>query len=134
MDVPQLLKELEFSASGSSGPGGQHVNRTASRVSLRFDLENSQGLTAAEKELIRARLSHRLTQAGQLLLSCSQTRSQHKNKKLLIDRFVSTLQSALKKRSVRKKTTPGKGAIEKRLKSKKQQALKKAARKKPPIE
>lgn len=134
MDTSQLLKELHFTASGSSGPGGQHVNRTASKVTVRFDLSASAALTESEKERLLDKLQGQLTQKHELVLSCSETRSQHKNKALLIDRLIALLEKALVRQKKRKRTRPGKGAVERRLKAKKQQALKKASRKKPPID
>lgn len=134
MDTSQLLKELHFTASGSSGPGGQHVNRTASKVTVRFELAASAALTESEKERLLDKLQGQLTQRQELVLSCSETRSQHKNKALLIDRLIALLNKALVRPKKRKRTRPGKGAVERRLKAKKQQALKKASRKKPPID
>jgi len=134
MDTRLLLSELEFTASGSSGPGGQHVNRTASRVTVRFNLFRSTALSEEEKELLKTKLAGQLTSEGDLLLSSGQTRSQHRNKALVIDRLIALLQSGLQRPRRRKKTKPGKGAVEKRLKSKKQHALKKANRRKPPID
>ena len=134
MDIPQLLKELQFTTSTSSGPGGQHVNRTASKVTVRFDLANTIALSDFEKDRILDKLANQLTQNQELVMSCSKTRSQHKNKALLIDRLIAVLKAAIIKPKTRKKTKPGKGAVEKRLQAKKQQALKKASRKKPPTD
>lgn len=134
MDTSQLLKELHFTASGSSGPGGQHVNRTASKVTVRFDLEGSAALSEIDKQRLLEKLQGQLTQRNELVLSCSETRSQHKNKALLIDRLIAILNEALIRQKKRKKTKPGKGVVERRLKAKKQRALKKASRKKPTID
>ena len=134
MDTRLLLSELDFTASGSSGPGGQHVNRTASRVTVRFNLFRSTALSEEEKQILKKKLAGQLTREGDLLLSSGQTRSQHRNKALVIDRLIALLQTALIRPRKRKKTKPSKGAVEKRLKSKKQQALKKANRRKPPID
>lgn len=134
MDTSQLLKELHFTASGSSGPGGQHVNRTASKVTVRFDLEGSAALSEIDKQRLLEKLQGQLTQRNELVLSCSETRSQHKNKALLIDRLIAILNEALILQKKRKKTKPGKGVVERRLKAKKQRALKKASRKKPTID
>ena len=134
MDTRLLLSELDFTASGSSGPGGQHVNRTASRVTVRFNLFRSTALSEEEKQILKKKLAGQLTREGDLLLSSGQTRSQHRNKALVIDRLIALLQTALIRPRKRKKTKPSRGAVEKRLKSKKQQALKKANRRKPPID
>lgn len=128
-----LLNELTFKAIRSSGAGGQHVNKVASRIELSFDIPNSQGLTKEEKERLEAKLASRLTKEGILLLSCSDSRSQHKNKAIAIERFLELIKENLKVKKARKKTKPSKNAIEKRLKSKKEKALKKANRKPPKI-
>ncbi|GGD96049.1 alternative ribosome rescue aminoacyl-tRNA hydrolase ArfB [Planktosalinus lacus] len=128
-----LLNELTFKATRSSGAGGQHVNKVASRIELSFDIPNSQGLTKVEKERLEAKLASRLTKEGILLLSCSDSRSQHKNKAIAIERFLELIKENLKVKKARKKTKPSKSAIEKRLKSKKEKALKKANRKPPKI-
>lgn len=134
MNPEVLLNELTFKATRSSGAGGQHVNKVASRIELSFDLQNSQGLSEDEKARLQEKLSSRLTKEGVLLLSCSESRSQHKNKSILIDRFLNLIKENLKVRKPRKKSKPSKGAIEKRLKSKKEKALKKANRKPPKID
>ena len=133
MDIEQLLTELSFSAIRSSGPGGQHVNKTASKVEVSFDLENSKALSDTERNRLLEKLSSRITTKGTITLQCGETRSQHKNKSLVIDRLVSLLQENLKVPKKRKKTKPSKSAVEKRLKSKRVKALKKSNRKPPPL-
>ncbi len=134
MNPETLLNELTFKATRSSGAGGQHVNKVASRIELSFDLINSQGLSEDEKARLQGKLASRLTKEGVLLLSCSESRSQHKNKSIVIERFLNLIKDNLKVRKPRKKSKPSKGAIEKRLKSKKEKALKKANRKPPKID
>src|SRR6056297_975826 len=114
-----VLKELQFKAIRSSGPGGQHANKVSSKVALNFDLKNSDGLSDTEKARILRKLRSKLTQEGNLLLQCDESRSQHKNKELVIKRFFHLLESALVVRKKRKRTKPSKSAIERRLKSKK---------------
>jgi ribosome-associated protein len=133
MNSATLLNELTFKATRSSGAGGQHVNKVASRIELSFDLQNSQGLSEDEKARLQEKLASRLTKDGVLLLSCSESRSQHKNKAGVIERFLNLIKENLKVRKPRKKSKPSKGAIEKRLKFKKEKALKKAHRKPPKI-
>ena len=134
MNTEQILSELAFKAIRSSGPGGQHVNKTASKVEVSFSIAASEGLTENEKELLQNRLQSKLTSEGIILLQCGETRSQHRNKKLVIDRLLELLQQNLKVNKVRKKSKPSKSAIEKRIKAKKEQALKKASRKPPKID
>jgi len=126
-----VLKELQFKAIRSSGPGGQHANKVSSKVALNFDLKNSDGLSDTEKARILRKLRSKLTQEGNLLLQCDESRSQHKNKELVIKRFFHLLESALVVRKKRKRTKPSKSAIERRLKSKKLKSQKKANRNKP---
>ena len=134
MDKEKLIKELRFKAVRSSGAGGQHVNKVASKVELSFDLANSLALTPLQKERLMAKFNARLTKDGVLLLQCDEGRSQHQNKKLVTARFMHLLQMALLVPKKRKRTKPSKNAIEKRLKSKKKLSDKKSNRKKPDID
>ena len=126
-----ILKEVQFKAVRSSGAGGQHVNKTSSKVELSFSVFTSEGLTVPEKERLANKLASRLTSEGVLLLQSSESRSQHRNKKKVIDRLLQLLQDHLKVAKPRRKTKPSRGAIERRLQSKKQHAKKKANRKPP---
>jgi ribosome-associated protein len=134
MQTEILLNELTFKATRSSGAGGQHVNKVASRIELSFDIPNSQGLTEEEKERLQQKIASRLSKEGVLILSCSESRSQHKNKAIVIERFLELIKENLKVKKPRKKSKPSKTAIEKRLKTKKKHALKKADRKPPKID
>jgi len=134
MDTEKLIKELIFKAVRSSGPGGQHVNKTASKVEVNFNIKDSLALSRNEKEKLFDTLSTKLTSEGILRLSCSETRSQHRNKAIIIDRLLELLKIKLRKVKPRKKTKPSKSAIEQRLVTKKKQALKKATRRPPEID
>lgn len=129
-DFEALKSELNFKAVKSSGPGGQHVNKTASKVVLNFDVENSQFLSEEEKARITNKLSSRITGSGEIVLESGETRSQHKNKELVFQRFAELIQKALKKEKPRKKTKPTKASKYKRLLAKKIKSEKKANRKK----
>ncbi len=134
MQIETLLNELTFKATRSSGAGGQHVNKVSSQIELSFDVANSKGLSESEKTRLLKKLKSRISKEGILQLSCSESRSQHKNKSIAIERFIDLIKENLKVQKRRKKTKPGKGAIEKRLKSKKNIALKKANRKPPKLD
>ncbi|MCZ4317568.1 alternative ribosome rescue aminoacyl-tRNA hydrolase ArfB [Aequorivita viscosa] len=134
MNTEILISELNFKGIRSSGPGGQHVNKIASKVEVSFDLENSQALSETEKERLRNKLASKITSEGIIMLQCGETRSQHRNKSIVIERLLALLQQNLKVAKPRKKTKPSKGAIERRLKSKKQNALKKSNRRPPKID
>lgn len=134
MDRKKLLKEISFKAVTSSGPGGQHVNRTASKAVVSFAIPTSQIFTATEKLRLLEKLKHRVSQDGTLIITSSESRSQHRNKASAIARLFMLLEQSLRVAKTRKKSTPSKNAIEKRMVSKKKQALKKANRKPPSLE
>tara|TARA_B110000240_G_C13301333_1_gene368632 strand:- start:198 stop:602 length:405 start_codon:yes stop_codon:yes gene_type:complete len=131
MNPENILKELNFKATRSSGAGGQHVNKTSSKIELSFDLENSLSLSENEKEVLKAKLSSKLTKENVLLLFCEETRSQHRNKEIAIKRFLAVLKTSLIRPKKRKKTKPSKGAMKRRVETKKRTSFKKALRKKP---
>jgi len=134
MDSEKILREITFKAVRSGGPGGQHVNKTASKVEVKFNIKDTQALSEKEKEKLFDKLSTRISSEGILKLSCSETRSQHRNKAIVIDRLFDLIKIKLKNTKLRKKTKPSKNAIEKRLISKKNQALKKVNRRPPKID
>ena len=133
MNQAQILTELQFKAIRSSGPGGQHANKVSSKVELAFNVLNSNGLTEREKNRIKLKLDSRLTKETILLLQCDESRSQHKNKELVTKRFLSLLEKTLRIPKKRKASRPTRSSIEKRLKSKKINSLKKSNRGKPDI-
>lgn len=128
--VDRLLSELHFSVSRSSGPGGQNVNKVNSKVTLKFDVLGSQLLTSEEKDLLTKKLTSKLTGEGVLILTAQEKRSQLENKELVLSKFEKLLALAFTKRKVRRPTKPSKGAVQKRIKTKKQQSEKKEWRKK----
>jgi len=133
MNAEKIIKELKFKAVRSSGAGGQHVNKVSSKVELLFDLQNSTEFTEEEKELLLQKLKSKLTKENVLLLSCDESRSQHKNKELVIKRFLTQIINSLKVPKKRKATKPSKSSIQKRLDKKKKHAYKKAFRRKPEL-
>ena len=126
------MKECSFKAVRSSGAGGQHVNKVSSKVELNFNVIDSEGISENGKNILKQKL--KLTKEGFLILQCSETRSQHKNKEIVTKRFLTLLKNNLiipKKRIVGR--IPNK-VIRKRLEQKNKQALKKNNRKKPNID
>ncbi len=121
--------ELTFSASRSSGPGGQHVNKVSTKVELRFHVMESKLLTPEEKELILEKLAKRINQLGELVLVSQVERSQLKNKEKVIEKFYDLLTKALTLRKRRKPTKPSAASKEKRLEEKRLQGEKKERRK-----
>lgn len=134
MNTENIVKELNFKAIRSSGAGGQHVNKTSSKIELTFDLENSASLSDDEKTLLKNKLSSKLTNENVLILFCEETRSQHRNKDLAIKRFLELLKTNLMKPKRRKKTKPSISSIKKNVEKNKRNSLKKVLRKKPKIE
>jgi len=118
----------------SSGAGGQHVNKVSSKIELTFNVSTSTGLTDREKELLFKNLQHKITKTSTLLLQCSESRSQHKNKDFAIKRLLLLLKKNLVIPKKRVATKTPKSVIRKRLKSKKHNAEKKSNRKKPPTD
>ncbi|WP_027127411.1 alternative ribosome rescue aminoacyl-tRNA hydrolase ArfB [Gelidibacter mesophilus] len=134
MNKDFLQSELQFKAVRSSGAGGQNVNKVASKVELSFDLEASTGLLDDEKELLKKNLSSRLTKGNVLLLQCEESRSQHKNIELVINRFFELIKDGLIIPKVRIPTKTPRSVIRKRLKAKRKTSDKKANRKPPELE
>ena len=133
MNSDNIIQELKFKAVRSSGAGGQHVNKVSSKIELLFDLQNSTSLSEDEKELLFKNLSSKLTKENVLLLQCDESRSQHKNKELVIKRFIKLITEGLKVPKKRKATKPSKSSVQKRLDKKKKLAFKKAFRRKPEL-
>jgi ribosome-associated protein len=128
-----FLPELTFTASRSSGAGGQNVNKVNTKVELRFDVTLSQILTDQEKALLLEKLSNKLTGEGELIIVSQTERTQLANKQLCIEKFYKTLASALKVKKKRRSTSPTRASKEKRLNLKKSQSDKKEMRKKPSV-
>ena len=133
-DKDALLQELTFKAVRSSGAGGQHVNKVSSKVELAFNLFESLVFSEELKERLINKLQNRLTKEGVLMLQCDESRSQHKNKELVIKRFLDLINRAL---IIPKKRIPTKiprAVIKKRLKSKRKLSDKKINRQKPDVD
>ena len=131
MDESRLLKEIFYKAVRSSGPGGQNVNKVSSKVNLHFDLDSSEALSEEEKILIRKKLESRLTNSNAIFLQSDESRSQHRNKEVVTERFLTLIKDSLKKPKIRKRTNPTKASKLKRLRGKKIQSEKKSQRKNP---
>ena len=127
----ELLNEADFKAVLSSGPGGQHANKTSTKVVLNWSLTDSEVFTEEQKERLHWKLNNRLTKDKVLQLSSDHTRSQHKNKEILVKRFFKVLEDALKIPKKRKKTKPSRRSKIQRLKDKRIQSEKKANLKNP---
>jgi ribosome-associated protein len=125
----ELLPELEFSTSRSSGPGGQNVNKVSTKVIIRWNLLNSALITDEQKMLLLNKLSSQLTREGELIINSQESRSQLQNKELALEKLDALLRKALTKPKARKATKPTKSSKVKRVDNKKRHAEKKQWRK-----
>lgn len=132
-DLEAIKQELTWKAVRSSGPGGQHVNKTASKVVIQFDVANSQALTEEEKIRALKKLEPRLTTNAVLIIESSDSRSQHQNRDSGIERLLEIITNASKKPKPRKKTRPTKASKFKRLREKKLRGETKLNRQKPSL-
>ena len=114
--------ELDFRATRSGGPGGQHVNTSSTRVELTWDVAGSPSLTEEQRARVLDKLANRIDGGGVLRLAASEHRSQHQNKEAVTGRFADLLREALIVPKKRKKTRPPRGASEARLRAKKQRS------------
>lgn len=119
------LDEIELRASRSGGPGGQHANKTASRIEASFDVRSSRALSDSQKARICARLGPRVTAISQ------DSRGQARNRELALQRLRSRLADALRPPKRRRPTRPGRAAKERRLESKRRRSQRKATRRRP---
>jgi ribosome-associated protein len=122
MDAESIRSEIAFRFSRSSGPGGQHAQKSSTRVEALFDVEESTGLTARERALVLERL-------GPVVRAVAQDeRSQLRNRELATDRIVEQLREATRVRRPRRPTSPTKAATERRLEGKRRRGATKRLR------
>ena len=115
-------QEVEELASRASGPGGQHVNTSSTRVSLRWNVRTSEGLSASGRERLLRRLASRLTREGVLIVHADRHRSRRRNLEEAHERLVELVRTALHQDPARRPTKPRKGAVERRLKEKRRRS------------
>jgi ribosome-associated protein len=130
IEIP--VEELEFRTSRSSGPGGQGVNTTDSRVELRFDLAGSPSIPPEAKERAMRRLASRVDSAGRLRLVAQNQRSQLANRRDATERLAAMLASAVAAPRARRPTRPSATAAARRVESKRRRASTKQLRQRPP--
>ncbi len=119
------LEEIQFRASRSSGPGGQHANVTASRIEAVFDVEASSSLSDEQRDLLLRRLGERVTAVAQ------DARSQARNRELALERLREKLAAGLRRPKPRRPTKPSRAARERRLEEKRRRSTRKAQRRPP---
>jgi ribosome-associated protein len=119
------LEEIQFRASRSSGPGGQHANVTASRIEAVFDVEDSRALSSEQRQLLLRKLGPRVTAVAQ------DARSQARNRELALERLREKLAAGLRRPRPRRPTKPSRAARERRLEQKRRTSERKARRRRP---
>jgi len=120
------LAEIEWRATTSGGPGGQHANRAATRVEARFDVVSSPSLTEAQRARLLARIG------PEVRVVVGDERSQARNRTLALERLRARLAAALRPVRVRRPTAPSTASVERRLAAKRRRSELKRHRRPPP--
>ena len=116
------VSEIELRAITGSGPGGQHVNRSATRVVLRWNVRATKALTEEQRVRLSAKLASRLDGEGVMRIVAGEFRSQQQNRRAALERLVAIVERALIVHKTRKATKPTRGAVERRLTDKRQRS------------
>jgi len=124
--IPQ--SELAFRATRAGGPGGQHVNKSSTRIELVWNVETSRTLTDEQRSRLRDKLGGRLDGSGSIRVVASDSRSQARNREQAERRLTELVRRALAVPKKRRKTRPTRSSVEHRLHSKRQAADKKRER------
>ena len=114
-DLSIAESEITLTHARSAGPGGQNVNKVATKVCLQFDVAHSPSLTDRHRTILLQALAPRINKDGILRMSSSRHRTQVANRRDVLKRFAVLIAEALKPRAVRHKTKPTRGAVERRL-------------------
>lgn len=126
--------ELHASASRSGGPGGQHVNKSNTRVTLRWNIETSEVLSDRQRARLHSRLDHRLTQDGELILHAGRARSRARNLERARERLVEVVSDGLATTRARIATKASAGARKRRIQQKKRRSAIKSQRRRPGLD
>lgn len=126
--------ELTVRAITGGGPGGQHVNRSATRIVLTWHPGRSMALSPAQREQVVARLGGRLEGDGTLRIVAGEHRSQQQNRSAALERLQGLVARALVVPKARRATRPTRGSVERRLAEKRQRGARKQERRAPPDE
>jgi ribosome-associated protein len=124
-------EEVRFRASRASGPGGQHVNRTATRVEARWNVRRSPSLNEEQRERLLDKLASRIDSRGVLRVVADERRSQLRNREAALARLNALVTQALRRRKPRKKTKRPRAAEERRLADKRRRSGTKRDRRPP---
>ena len=124
--------EIRETASRASGPGGQHVNKTSTRVTLRWNARESSALTPTQRRRLLRRLAHRLTRDGEILVHASRQRSRARNRELARERLAELVRDAVVPPRRRIATRPSRGSKARRVETKRARSAVKRTRRRPP--
>ena len=127
-------EELQFSFARSSGPGGQNVNKVNTKARLRWDLTATTALPTAVLARLRERYRTRINEEGELLIASERYREQGRNIRDCVEKLRAMILSVLAPPRPRKRTKPSRGAVQRRLESKRQRSQTKRNRRPPPSE
>ncbi len=130
--IEQLRPWLSERFDASSKPGGQNVNKVATRVTLMLDLANCTAFSDAQRDRLQRALSNRLDRDGRLQIVAQEARSQPANRRAAEERLLALITTSLLPRKRRIKTRPTRGAQERRLQTKRQRGETKRLRRLPP--
>jgi ribosome-associated protein len=130
-DLRVPLAELEFRASRSGGPGGQHVNTSSTRVEVTWDVAGSPALSEEQRQRLLVQLARRLDGTGRIRLVSSSTRSQLRNREDVTERLREVVAQALVVPKARKRTRTPRAAKAARLENKRRRAATKRDRRPP---
>jgi ribosome-associated protein len=115
----KLEQTAQFSASRSGGPGGQNVNKVNTQVELRFSVSTTTIFSEEEKARLFEKLKNKINSEGEFIITSQEGRSQLENREIVIRKFFKAIESALRVRRTRIKTTPSHASIKERLEIKK---------------
>jgi ribosome-associated protein len=121
--IPARELRLEFARGG--GPGGQNVNKVASKVLLRFDVAGSGALPTEVRARLLEKLAPRLTGRGELLIAASEHRDQLRNREAAFARLRMLIEQALRVPKPRRATKPTRGSVERRIAERKRRSARK---------
>ena len=122
------IAEIQLSYVRAGGPGGQNVNKVASKAVLRFNVRDSPSLSDPARQRALARLAPRLTRTGELVLTCAIHRDQSRNRAAVLERLRALLAGAVRAPRLRKRTRPSAAAVARRLTAKRARAERKRER------